>query len=147
MKVKAIWEFDADVSDISSEYIDIEGWAKQLAKDELNNMLLNFELSGDDFQYEVVKESPEDEPADKRIRETIKRHYKDTTDQLFLLREAFKESGFTDEEAFKLTENYVRHSIMDDMRRNTKPEVLERYKRINQRRRELLNKENQNDQT
>ena len=148
MKVKAIWEFDADVSDISSEYVDVEGHAKDLTKNELSWWMSERGcLFADEFTFEVVKEKSRDEPADKRIRETIKQRYKETTDQVFLLREEFKESGFTDEEAFKLTENYVRHSIMDDMRRNTKPEVLERYKRINQRRSELLNKENKNDQT
>ena len=45
---------------------------------------------------------------DERIRETIKQRYKETTDQVFLLREAFKESGFTDEEAFALTECYCK---------------------------------------
>lgn len=86
---------------------------------------------------------------DERIRETIKQHYKETTDQVFLLREAFKESGFTDEEAFVLTECYCRQTVLDNMARVSKPEVLERYKRLNQRRRELLNneKEKNNDQT
>ena len=86
---------------------------------------------------------------DDRIRETIKQRYKNTTDQVFLLREAFKESGFTDEEAFALTECYCRQTVLDNMVRDSKPEVLERYKRINQLRRERLNneKENINDQT
>ena len=78
---------------------------------------------------------------DERIRETIKRRYKATTDQVFLLREAFKESGFTDEEAFALTECYCRQTVLDNMVRNSKSEVLERYRRITLRRSELLNKE------
>ena len=75
---------------------------------------------------------------DERIRETIKQRYKETTDQLLLLREAFKESGFTDEEAFALTECYCRQTILDDIVRNSKSEVLERYRRINQKRKENL---------
>lgn len=111
MKVKAIWEFDADVSDISSEYIDVEGWAKQLTKDELHSMLIRNELCGDDFQYEVVKEKSRDE----RRLEAKKKSYKTCADELFLLREIFKESGFTDEEAFELITAYVRQSTFENI--------------------------------
>ena len=62
MKVKAIWEFDADVSDISPEHVDVEGYAKDLAKNELSWLMgLNGKLIVDDFQFEVVKEPTEDE--------------------------------------------------------------------------------------
>ena len=62
MKVRAIWEFDADVSDISSEHVDVEGHAKDLAKNELSWWMSERGcLFADEFTFEVVKESPEDE--------------------------------------------------------------------------------------
>lgn len=55
MKVKAIWEFDADVSDILPEHVDIEGLAKDLTIRELNYLLANHDISALDFKYEIVK--------------------------------------------------------------------------------------------
>lgn len=55
VKVRAIWEFDADVSDISPEHVDIEGLAKDLAKNELNVLMCDFDISAEDFDYEVVQ--------------------------------------------------------------------------------------------
>lgn len=55
MKIKAIWEFDVDVSDILPEYVDVEGFAIDLAKNELNNLMCNFEISAEDFKYEVTE--------------------------------------------------------------------------------------------
>lgn len=61
MKVKAIWEFDADVSDISPEHVDVEGWAKDLAKNELSWWMSERGcLFADEFQFEVVKEDSND---------------------------------------------------------------------------------------
>lgn len=80
----------------------------------------------------------------ERIREIIKQHYKETADQVFLLREVFKESGFTDGEAFTLTECYCRQTILDNLVRDSKLEVLERYKKLNQLSKEVLNKEKEN---
>lgn len=53
MKVKAVLEFDADVSDIFPEYVDVEGFAKDLTKRELADLISNSALSADDFEYEV----------------------------------------------------------------------------------------------
>lgn len=51
MKIKAVWEFDADVSDISPKHVDVEGLAKDFAKLELEHLLRNNELSAEDFTF------------------------------------------------------------------------------------------------
>lgn len=55
MKIRATWEFDADVSDFLPEYVDIEGLAKDLAKKELDVLIRGFDISAEDFDYEVVQ--------------------------------------------------------------------------------------------
>ena len=115
MKVKAIWEFDADVSDISPEHVDVDGHAKDLAKNELSWWMgERGRLFADEFTFEVVKEKSRDE----RRLEAKKKSYKTCADELFLLREIFKESGFTDEEAFELITAYVRQTTFENILTN-----------------------------
>ena len=60
MKIKAIWEFDADVSDILPEHVDVEGFAIDLAREELAWLLLRQELTHEGFHFEVTKEDTDD---------------------------------------------------------------------------------------
>ena len=53
-------------------------------------------------------------------RETKLEHYRTFADEMFLLCKAFKESGFTDDQAFELTSCYVRQSIYESMQRERK---------------------------
>lgn len=41
--------------------------------------------------------------------------FKEVTDQIYLLYKSFIESGFTDYQAYELTEAYTRQSIFDSM--------------------------------
>lgn len=56
MRVQAIWEFDADVSDFDPEFVDIPDMAKDLALIELNYLIYTKEISAHDFQYKIVEE-------------------------------------------------------------------------------------------
>jgi hypothetical protein len=56
MKVRAIWEFEADVEDIDTKFVDIIGLAKDLAKNELQYLIKNCDNFEDDFEYSVVVE-------------------------------------------------------------------------------------------
>ena len=58
MKVKAVWEFDVDISDLDPEFIDIPALAKDLTKREMQDLLLNNIITEDDFEY-VVEEKKE----------------------------------------------------------------------------------------
>lgn len=60
MIVKAIWEFDVDDSEMSEDFIDVRGHAEDLTKRELNYLLTNNQLEGDDFRYECHPELPSD---------------------------------------------------------------------------------------
>ena len=51
MKIKATWEFDADVDGLDSKFIDIQALVKDLAMRELNYLLVHNELNADDFDY------------------------------------------------------------------------------------------------
>lgn len=53
MKVKIIWEFEANVEDFDPKYVDIKGLAKFLARRELDFLLQNEDLQADDFDYKV----------------------------------------------------------------------------------------------
>ena len=53
MIVKVVWEFDADVEDLDTKFVDIFGLAKDSAKRELQHMLENNELCAEDFTYEM----------------------------------------------------------------------------------------------
>lgn len=53
MKVKVIWEFDADVEDFEPKFVDIKGLAEDSARRELEFMLQNRDLQADNFIYEV----------------------------------------------------------------------------------------------
>ena len=56
MKVRAVWEFDADVSDIDPKQIDIPGLAKDLAENELRHMIKNNLVTIEEFEFSVVIE-------------------------------------------------------------------------------------------
>lgn len=60
---------------------------------------------------------------EKELSERIKQSYRKVTDNLFLLREAFKESGFTADEAFELVSAYVRQSTFDNILREERRKV------------------------
>lgn len=53
MTVKAVWEFEADVSDIDKNSVNVPGLAQDLAKRELAFLLNSGELSAEDFDYKV----------------------------------------------------------------------------------------------
>lgn len=54
MKVRVMWEFDADVEEFDPKSVDICGLAKDLAKNELAHLIIHSELTVDDFEYSVV---------------------------------------------------------------------------------------------
>lgn len=54
MKVRAVWEFDADVDDVDRRYVDVPGLAKELAEYELKHVLEHTLLTVDDFEFSVV---------------------------------------------------------------------------------------------
>lgn len=56
MKVKVIWEFDVDTTDLDPKFVDIPGQAKDLTKRELQCCLDKNELCADDFEYVVEEE-------------------------------------------------------------------------------------------
>lgn len=65
MKVKAIWEFEFDDTDLDPAQVDIHGLAKDTAKCELMHMLRKRELIADDFEYVTGEnESVKQEDAD-----------------------------------------------------------------------------------
>lgn len=47
--VNVSWNFEVDVSDLDSEYVDIEGFARECAKNELEYLVKENKLSEDDF--------------------------------------------------------------------------------------------------
>ncbi len=55
MKVKAVWEFEADVEDLDGEFVDKGGLAKDLTRLELAVLLDKHDISADDFKYVVEK--------------------------------------------------------------------------------------------
>lgn len=57
MKVRAIWEFEADVEEFDPEFIDVKGLAEDSTKRELQYLINHGKLSADDFNYEVGKEN------------------------------------------------------------------------------------------
>lgn len=54
MKVRAVWEFDADVDELDPKYVDIPGLAKELTEYELKHLLEHTLLTPDDFEFSVV---------------------------------------------------------------------------------------------
>lgn len=56
-----------------------------------------------------------------------KEDYRLCTDEIHMLFECFKESGFTDDQAFELTSTYVRNTVFD----NVLTERLKNVKRSN----------------
>ena len=56
MIVRAVWEFEADVSDLDPKFIDIPGLAKDMAMRELGHLMDTGELSAADFTYEIMEE-------------------------------------------------------------------------------------------
>lgn len=55
MRVRVIWEFDADVEDIDNKSVDIEGLAIDLTKRELDYQINAGDIKADDFMYEIEK--------------------------------------------------------------------------------------------
>lgn len=53
IKVKAVWEFEVDADLWDPEYVDIYGFALELAKEEIKYLLRENELLEDDFKYYV----------------------------------------------------------------------------------------------
>lgn len=56
MKVRVVWEFDADVEELDPAFVDIKNLAKDLAERELAYMLEHKEITAYDFEYQVVNE-------------------------------------------------------------------------------------------
>ena len=54
MKVRLIWEFEPDTSDIDEEFVDKKGIAEDLAKQEMASLLHDGIVSVDDFECEVI---------------------------------------------------------------------------------------------
>lgn len=59
MIVQAIWEIDIDVEDMNPGYVDIEDYAKDMARYELGLGLYTESISHNDFEY-IVKEKKND---------------------------------------------------------------------------------------
>ena len=55
MIVKAIWEFDVDVSDLDPKFVDIPGLSKDLARCELQYMLRNHLITADEFEKLILR--------------------------------------------------------------------------------------------
>lgn len=56
MKVRAIWEFEADVEDLDPKQIDIPRLAKDLTETELKHAIEHNLLTTDEFEFSVVIE-------------------------------------------------------------------------------------------
>ena len=59
--------------------------------------------------------------------------YKEFTDEIYLLYKSFIESGFTDYQAYELTEAYTRQSIADNMlasKKRTRQEIYRDYNNL-----------------
>lgn len=56
MYVRATWEFEVDISDFDPEYVDINGIARDIARNELRDLMLKKEIGADDFKYEITGE-------------------------------------------------------------------------------------------
>lgn len=54
MIVRVIWEFDADVENLDSKYVDLPGLARDLTKLELASLMQSGDITVDDFEYSVV---------------------------------------------------------------------------------------------
>ena len=78
---------------------------------------------------------------EKELDERIKKSYRKVTDNLFLLRQAFRESGFTADEASELIVAYVRQSTFDNVLR----EECRKVERAALRRRFVEKSENEKD--
>lgn len=60
--------------------------------------------------------------------------YKEFTDEIYILYQSFIESGFTDYQAYELTEAYTRQSIADNMlvlKKRTRQEIYRDYNNLN----------------
>ena len=55
MKVRAIWEIDIDTDHLDPEFVEIETFAIDLAKRELQQSLDNEAIEADDFTFELEK--------------------------------------------------------------------------------------------
>ena len=53
MKVKAVWEFDFDDTDLDEIFVDIEGFAKECAKREMEYLIEHNKIVTDDFEYVI----------------------------------------------------------------------------------------------
>ena len=51
--VKVCFEFETDVSDVDTEFVDVEGFSKELAENELAYLIENNKLSTKDFSFEI----------------------------------------------------------------------------------------------
>lgn len=60
MIVRAIWEFDVDVSGMDSKCVDIKGLCEDLTRREVDYCLKHNQLNAEDFKYEVHPELPSD---------------------------------------------------------------------------------------
>ena len=60
MKVRAIWEFDVDDSEMDENFVDVKGLCEDLTKAELDYCLKHNQLSAGDFRCEVHPELPSD---------------------------------------------------------------------------------------
>ena len=59
--------------------------------------------------------------------------YKEFTDEIYILYQSFIESGFTDYQAYELTEAYARQSIADNMlvsKKRTRQEIYRDYNNL-----------------
>lgn len=55
IKVQAIWEFEVDAEDFDPKFVDVRGFAADLTKAELADLLEKKELSAEDFDYKIVE--------------------------------------------------------------------------------------------
>ena len=53
MKVKAIWEFDFNDTDLDEEFVNIKEFAKVCTEKEMEYLLEHNEINANDFEYVV----------------------------------------------------------------------------------------------
>lgn len=75
------------------------------------------------------------EEAKEKTLAKKKKGLKVVTDDIYLLYQSFVESGFSDDQAFELTNTYVRQTIFDNILRDSSPrstkdiqEMLKKFK-------------------
>ena len=81
----------------------------------------------------------------KAIEEQKQKYYQECTDDIYLLYQSFRRSGFDPDQAFELTTTYVRQTVFDNAMR-AKVYNGQKYKTLTNKQREILRKYNERNQ-